>query len=71
MRDDFEAAVAHMLPVCPYTKNKTAGRGSDKLAQISDATLAGKGSSKTGVDLRWHTKKEYLKLSAEQKQELY
>ena len=70
MRDDFESAVAFMLPVCPYTKHKQSqGRG--RRAEISDTQLLGKGSSATGVDLRWHTKEEYSKLSKAQRQELY
>ena len=71
MRDDFEAAVAHILPVCPYSKHRSSNRQNERVANISDATLAGKSSSKTGVDLRWHTKKEYAKLNQDQKRELY
>ena len=71
MRDDFEAAVTHMLPVCPYSKHRNSSRGNDRTATISDVTLAGKSSSKTGVDFRWHTKPEYAKLTKDQKRELY
>ena len=73
MRSDIEAAVAHMLPVCPYKKHKSNSRsgGNVRLAHISDATLTGKSSSKSGVDLRWHTKKECALFNASQKQELY
>ena len=71
MRDDFEAAVTYLLPVCPYNKNKaTSSKGNNK-AHVSDVTLKGKHNSETGVDLRWHTKKEYAQLSSEQKKELY
>ena len=70
MRDDFEAAVAFMLPVCPYSKHRQSQRGGRR-AEISDTQLLGKGSSATGVDLRWHTKAEYAKLNKAQRQELY
>ena len=70
MRDDFERAVAFMLPVCPYTKHKTSQRRT-RHAELSDVRLKGKSDSKTGVDLRWHTKDEYSRLTKEQKSELY
>ena len=69
MRSDFEKAVAFMLPVCPYAKHSK--KNNPNAAIISDATLQGKGSSKTGVDLRWHTKEEYQKLSKAQRDELW
>ena len=58
MCDDLEAAVAHMLPISPYTRHCDNSCGGERIASISDATLVGKGVSKTWVDLRWHTKKE-------------
>ena len=70
MRDDFERAVAFILPVCPYTKNKSNQRR-NRQAELSDVRLKGKSDSKTGVDLRWHTREEYSKLTKEQKAELY
>ena len=70
MRSDFEKAVAFILPVCPYAKHRQHNPQT-KTPQISDTTLKGKEHSKTGVDLRWHTKSEYAKLSGEQKKELY
>jgi len=33
--------------------------------------LKGKSDSRTGVDLRWHTKEEYSKLNKDQRAELY
>lgn len=49
MRDNFEDAVSHMLPVDPYTKNK---KHSGKTVQIADAhALQNKSNSKTGVAL--------------------
>lgn len=72
MRDNFEATVTWLLPSCPYNRYaKGSGRnqGGGAQANISDVTL--QRESKTGVDLRWHTKKEYAQLSKEQKDELY
>ena len=69
MRNNFERSVAFLLPVCPYAKY-SKGRNTNT-AIISDVTLLGKGSSKTGVDFRWHTKAEYAKLTKERKEELY
>jgi hypothetical protein len=72
MRDNFEQAVTFLLPVCPYAKHRASnGGGNQRNAQISDATLKGKQHSKTGVDLRWHTKSEYETLNKEQRVELY
>ena len=67
MRSDFEGAVTALLPVDPYIKSRAKKGG----AEISDVTLKGISQSKTGVDLRWHTKEEYSKLNSEQRQELY
>ena len=69
MRDDFERAVAFILPVCPYSKHK-ANQRRNRQAELSDVRLKGKRDSKTGVDLRRHTKEEYSKLSKEQRAEL-
>lgn len=69
MRENFESAVAFMLPVDPYSKNK---RHSDKNAHIADANaLQNKSQSRTGVDLRWHKPEEYRKLTKDQRIELY
>ena len=70
MRDYIEAAVAYILPVCPFAKNKSVTSRGLK-ANISEITLKSKSNSVTGVDLRWHTKKEYAMLTSEQKKELY
>ena len=58
MGNDFEATVTFLLPVCPYTKHSRNRNNNNGTAVISDATLIGKSSSKTGVDLRWHTPEE-------------
>ena len=71
MRDDFEATVSYILPVCPFAKHRSNNPRNGREAEISDATLLGRQHSKSGVDFRWHSKKEYAKLSKAQKQELY
>ena len=73
MRNDFESAATFLQQVCPYTKYKTNQRNNrvHGVAEISDLRLKGKGQSKTGVDLRWHTKAEYKRLNKAQRQELY
>ena len=65
MRDNFDLAVEALLPVDPYLKHN---KGKKKGAQVS--ALKGQQDSKTGVDLRWHTKAEYKKLTREQRMEL-
>ena len=52
MRGSFEKAVAFMLPVCPYVKHTR--KNNPNTAVISDATLLGKGSSKTAfIFVEW------------------
>ena len=70
MRDDFEKCVSFLLPVCPYAKNKTSSSRNPRLPNVSSTVLKNASDSKTGVDFRWHTHKEYSKLSKAQKQEL-
>ena len=60
-----------MLPVCPYAKHCSSNGGGKRGAQVSYATLQGKKHSKTRVDLRWHNKVKYAKLTKEQRSELY
>ena len=69
MRSNFEASVATLLPVCPYSKNRSSNNRNKAI--ISETTLKGKAQSKTGVDFRWYQKSEYMKLTPEQKKELY
>lgn len=85
LREDFEQAVATLLPADPVAK-KVAMSGNKRVnAHISgtqdnensDATIyvsslnirSGKGP-KTGVDLRYYKQKEYQRLTKEQKDEL-
>ena len=68
MRNDFESAVAALIPVDPFDNNK-ANKKSTQFNVSSLSTKTGRGS-KTGVDLRWHKPHEYKALSSEQKDEL-
>ena len=70
MRSDFDTAVAFLLPVCPYTKNKSRQR-SNRRAFISKAHLKNRKDSRTGVGFRWHNDDEYSKLSKDQCKELW
>ena len=84
-RNDFEAAVAYILPSDPVAR-KRAGvnkRGAVEISAVdgdsdgndSDPTKEGFGGKpgigKTGVHLRWHTNYEFRKLSKKQKNELF
>ena len=70
LRTNFENASSHLIEVDPYrrsSRNPTPG-GGGKSAHVSSVSFAGRGNS--GVDLRWHTRKEFLALSSDQKDEL-
>ena len=77
MRNNFEAAAAHLLPYDPVAKKRAAGSkrgaslisGVDGEVQVS-ATGTKVGIGKTGVHLRYHTYSEYKKLTPEQRAEL-
>ena len=69
MRNDFEAAASALIEVDPYRKSQRNGTGNGRGAQIS-AIDFGAGRGSTGVDLRWHPKKEFRNLSDEQRDEL-
>ena len=70
MRNDFEAAADFILLTAPNN-----GGAPDKAHRISAAKTernkkkCGRGEE-TGVELRYHTRKEYNKLSADEKKEL-
>ena len=65
MREDFEKASSSLIEVDPYRRSFKGGRN----AQISGIDFsAGRGNS--GVDLRWHPKKQFMKLNQDQKDEL-
>ena len=78
-RNDFEAAVAHILPYNPIAKKWAAAGSKRTAAQISlvEVPEAAKISSamkvcigKTGVHLWYHTPEEYHQLTDDQKSKL-
>ena len=69
LRSDFEATANHLIEVDPYRRSTTRGpQSQNKVANVSSITFSGRGNS--GVDLRWHTRKEFKALTSEQKDEL-
>lgn len=79
MRNNFESAVAHLLPYDPVAKRRTTTAGSKRgVANISSIGDGDSGTThvskssigKTGVHLRYHTPEEYRELNDEQKNEL-
>ena len=79
MWDDFEAAVAHILPYDHVTKKRAATGSKRTAVQISwvevpetaKISAAMKVSiGKTGVHLQYHTPEEYCQLTDDQKSEL-
>ena len=68
-RDDFEKSVSLLLPVDPYIK--TPANKPKVTFEISSAggTKYGRGKG-SGVDLRWHKREEFFKLSDKAKNEL-
>ena len=67
MREDFELAANALIEVDPY---KRAQRQPVKnAAQVSAIDFAS-GRGDTGVDLRWHTPKEFKELNQDQRNEL-
>jgi len=70
MRSNFEAAASHLIEVDPFRRASRQQGNNNKgtQAQVSAVTFAGRG--KSGVDLRWHTRKEFGALTSDQRDEL-
>lgn len=68
MRSDFEKSASHIIEVDPYRRATRQLPSKGKEANVSAVTFAGRGE--TGVDLRWHPRKDFQKLTKEQKDEL-
>ena len=74
-RNDFELAVAYILPKDPVARKRDASnkRGAGEISDIT-ANISGFGDKpgigKTGVHLRWHSDDEYKNLSQDQRKEL-
>ena len=69
LRTNFESAAAHMMEVDPYKRAVKNANRNGRNAQVSDTRFTA-GRGETGVDLRWHPKKEFLALPDDQKDEL-
>jgi hypothetical protein len=68
MREDFEAAASSLIEVDPYRRSNKQG-GNPRNANVSAIDFsAGRGT--TGVDLRWHSRKEFSKLPEDHQNEL-
>ena len=80
-RNDFELAVAYILPSDPVARKRTITnkRGAAEISALggasNDKNGAGFGDKpgigSTGVHLRWHSPKEFKQLSKKQKRELF
>ena len=67
MCNDFEAAATAMIEVDPYRRlQRNPGKGGANVSAID----FGAGHGTSGVDLRWHPKKEFMSLPVEQRDEL-
>ena len=67
-RNDFEKAIAILLPVDPHLRISSAKKAvSFEVSSVSGNTGRGK---ETGIDLRWYTVEDYKKLSNDEKNEL-
>ena len=74
MKSNFEATAAYIIPNDPVAKRRTTGkRPSAEISAMdidSQSPIKKRHVGETGVEFRYHTRKEYLKLSDEQKGEL-
>ena len=66
MRNDFEAAASSLIEVDPYKRSQ---KSTPRTATVSAIDYSA-GRGETGVDLRWHPKSEFNKLSQDQRDEL-
>ena len=66
MMNNFEKAVAYLIPACPVAPNRKANKAMSHIAGVEMKT----GKGKTGVEFRFHTDKEYKRLTEDQKLEL-
>ena len=69
MRSDFESAAIFLSPTCPVAKKGTERKVSFDAATILAAD-AKTGIGKTGMELLFHTKKEFWALPEEQRREV-
>ena len=67
---NFNRTVNYLLPACPVKNVKTRNEkgNNNKSSNISSLNLKS-GTGKTGVELRWYPKPEWLKLTDAQREE--
>ena len=70
MRNDFESTVAYVLPSDPVARKKKSNTNKNATADIGSTTGIKAGIGKTGVEMRYHKRSEYGKLTTEQRHEL-
>ncbi len=71
IRENFEEAASSLIEVDPYKRSSRSSQNSSgRQANISAIDFSGGRGGDSGVDLRWHTPKEYAKLSSDAKDEL-
>jgi hypothetical protein len=68
-RNNFEAAVTHLLPADSVVENNNNNHRSNNRTVMSAVTIQS-GKGKSGVDLCWHPLKEYKSLNDAQRDEL-
>ena len=69
MRNDFELAASALIEVDPYKRSQRQVPSNPRDANVSAIDFnAGRGDS--GVDLRWHSKGDFMKLTQDQRDEL-
>ena len=68
MLDDFEAAVAHLIPVCPVASKFGNKPKNVCISGVGGNIKSGTGP-KTGVEIHFYTSNEYRKLSADERKE--
>lgn len=70
MRQNFEDAASSLIEVDPYKRgSRSSQNAAGRQATIAAIDFNG-GRGDSGVDLRWHTPKEYSKLNQDAKDEL-
>ena len=66
MVNNFEKAVAYLIPACPVAPNRKPNKAMAHIAGVEMKT----GKGKSGVEFRFYTDKEYRRLTEDQKLEL-
>jgi len=69
MREHFESAASSLIKVDPYRRSYQKNGTSNITASVFSIDFAA-GRCTSGVDLRWHPRKDFIKLSQNQRSEL-